>query len=361
MAMRRVGTESRSASASVAARTVWMQTGRRIGAALAGGLPGELDALDGHAGRADRLVDGDEPGLPASGTRARRQHEPGNSRVGHRTIMACMGEPASLTQLRGRLAAAVGPVDVVRPLGGTAYLVAAGERRLVAKVGPGCADEADGLRQLGAAPGAPPVPDVVLVEADLIVTTAVDQTARTAAHDEALGRSLALLHRAPHPQWGGGSSWVGACPVDPAPWSGRPRLLRSPPPRPLRPLRPRACGQPRGRTTRGAPSAGRPGPCARRPLVGQRPLRARRPRLAHRPVGARRASRGGSGDARPVRRGAGPAAPRLRRGPTAAGRLGRAPRAVPAGAAPRARRAVRRAATGPRRRPWRGVSPEGQT
>ena len=63
------------------------------------------------------------------------------------------------------------------------------------------------------------MPDVVLVEADLIVTTAVDQTARTAAHDEALGRSLALLHRSPHPQWGGGSSWVGACPVDPAPWS----------------------------------------------------------------------------------------------------------------------------------------------
>ena len=133
--------------------------------------------------------------------------------------MACMEEPASLTQGRGRLAAAVGPVDAVRPLGGAAYLVAAGGRRLVAKVGPGCADEAEGLRQLGAAPGAPPVPDVVLDEADLIVTTAVDLTARTAAHDEALGRSLALLHRARHPQWGGGSSWVGTCPVDPAPWS----------------------------------------------------------------------------------------------------------------------------------------------
>ena len=177
--------------------------------------------------------------------------------------MACMGELASLTQLRGRLAAAVGPFDVVRPLGDTAYLFVAGERRLVAKVGPGCADEADGLRQLGAAPGAPPVPNLVLVEADLIVTTAVDQTARTAAHDEALGRSLALLHRSPHPQWGGGSSWVGACPSRPGPVLRRPRFLRSPPPRPLRPLPPRACGQPCGRTPRGAPSAGRPGPCAR--------------------------------------------------------------------------------------------------
>ena len=133
--------------------------------------------------------------------------------------MACMGEPASLTQVRERLADNVGAVDAVRPLGGAAYLVEVGGRRLVAKVGPGCADEADGLRQLGAVPGAPPVPDVVFVEADLIVTTAVDQAARAIAHDEALGRSLALLHRAPHPQWGGGSSWVGTCPVDPAPWS----------------------------------------------------------------------------------------------------------------------------------------------
>ena len=59
-----------------------------------------------------------------------------------------------------------------------------------------------GLRQLGAAPGAPPVPDVVLVEDDLLVTTAVEQMPRTAGHDEALGRGLALLHRAPVPALG---------------------------------------------------------------------------------------------------------------------------------------------------------------
>ncbi len=35
--------------------------GGRVGAALPGGLPGELDALDGHAGACDRLVNGDEP------------------------------------------------------------------------------------------------------------------------------------------------------------------------------------------------------------------------------------------------------------------------------------------------------------
>jgi fructosamine-3-kinase len=30
------------------------------------------------------------------------------------------------------------------------------------------------------------------------------------------GRGLARLHRAPWPEWGGGSSWIGACPVSPA-------------------------------------------------------------------------------------------------------------------------------------------------
>jgi fructosamine-3-kinase len=96
-------------------------------------------------------------------------------------------------------------------------MVEVGGRRLVAKVGAGSLDESDGLRQLGTTPGAPPVPDVVLVEADLLVTTAVDQMPRTARHDESLGRRLARLHQAPSPHWGGGSSWVGACPVDPAP------------------------------------------------------------------------------------------------------------------------------------------------
>jgi len=90
-------------------------------------------------------------------------------------------------------------------------------RQLVAKVGPGSLDESAGLHQLGDVRGAPPVPDVVFVEADLLVTAAVDQAPRTAGHDETLGRALATLHRAPCPNWGGGSSWIGACPVDPSP------------------------------------------------------------------------------------------------------------------------------------------------
>jgi fructosamine-3-kinase len=95
-------------------------------------------------------------------------------------------------------------------------MLEAGDRTLVAKVGPGATDEATGLRALGGVPGAPRVPTIVLVEADLLVTTAVEEGPRTPRHEEALGRDLAHLHAQPHVEWGGGSSLIGACPVDPA-------------------------------------------------------------------------------------------------------------------------------------------------
>jgi fructosamine-3-kinase len=98
-------------------------------------------------------------------------------------------------------------------------MVEAAGRRLVVKHGPGALDEADGLARIGNVPGAPPVPEVVLAEADLLVTAAIEQVRRTAAHEEALGRALAALHRSPAEQWGGGSSWIGACPVDPSAWA----------------------------------------------------------------------------------------------------------------------------------------------
>jgi fructosamine-3-kinase len=87
-------------------------------------------------------------------------------------------------------------------------------RDLVVKTGPGVDDEAGGLLALAAVDG-PPVPAVVLVEPDLLVTTWVEQGARTPGHEEALGRSLARLHRTPWSCWGGGSAWIGTCPVDP--------------------------------------------------------------------------------------------------------------------------------------------------
>jgi fructosamine-3-kinase len=96
-------------------------------------------------------------------------------------------------------------------------MVKAGGRTLVVKLGAGACDEADGLRRLREVPEAPPVPEIVLAEADLLITTAVDQVARTPGHEASLGRALAALHSAPVSHWGGGSSWIGACPVDPSP------------------------------------------------------------------------------------------------------------------------------------------------
>lgn len=116
-----------------------------------------------------------------------------------------------------RVAELVGAVTATRPIGGEVWLVEAGGRSLVAKTGPGTLDEAAGLRRLGAVPGAPPVPDVVLAEPGLLVTTAVEQGVRRPTHDAELGQSLAALHSATWPEWGGGSGFIGDCRVDPVP------------------------------------------------------------------------------------------------------------------------------------------------
>jgi fructosamine-3-kinase len=113
-----------------------------------------------------------------------------------------------------RLSEVLGPVERAGSLGGSVERVRVAGRDLVVKTGPGVGDEAAGLLALAGVDG-PPVPAVVLLEPGLLVTTWVDQGPRTAGHEEGLGRSLARLHRAPWPQWGGGSSWIGGCPVDP--------------------------------------------------------------------------------------------------------------------------------------------------
>jgi fructosamine-3-kinase len=95
------------------------------------------------------------------------------------------------------------------------------------KVGPGASDEAAGLASLGRVDGAPPVPEVLYAEPELLVTRWVDQGPRDTAQEEALGRMLATLHAAAWPTWGGGSSWIGACPVDPAVRPDGPTFYRS--------------------------------------------------------------------------------------------------------------------------------------
>jgi fructosamine-3-kinase len=125
---------------------------------------------------------------------------------------------AASTDWQATLTREVGPVGKVRRLGGgAAWWVEAGGRSMVVKTGPGVLDEAAGLHQLAGVPGSPPVPEVVLAETDLLVTAAVEQATRGPGHEESLGRALARLHVAPFPRWGGGSSWIGACRVEPAP------------------------------------------------------------------------------------------------------------------------------------------------
>jgi fructosamine-3-kinase len=117
-------------------------------------------------------------------------------------------------QLAAALEVTPGPP---RPLGAGIWRVKAGGRELVAKTGPGVADEAAGLSALARVPGAPPVPEVVLAQPDLLVMAWVDPGPRTTAHEVRLGQQLAALHLHRWSTWGGGSGWVGACPVDPEP------------------------------------------------------------------------------------------------------------------------------------------------
>ena len=115
-----------------------------------------------------------------------------------------------------RLADSLGPTDHLRRIGPRMWRVTSGGRRLVVKTGVGVADEAEGLRLLAQVDGAPSVPEVVLSVSDALVTEWVESAEPTPAHHEALGRGLAMLHSTPWSQWGGGSSWIGGCPVDPA-------------------------------------------------------------------------------------------------------------------------------------------------
>lgn len=119
-----------------------------------------------------------------------------------------------------RVEAALGHVDELRSLGPGIWRVVVGTNRLVVKTGAGVLDEAEGLRLLARVADGPPVPAVVTVEPELLVTEWVEEGPRTPSHDDALGRSLGALHESPWPEWGGGSSWIGACRVDPAPAPG---------------------------------------------------------------------------------------------------------------------------------------------
>jgi fructosamine-3-kinase len=110
------------------------------------------------------------------------------------------------------------PPESVRGLGGDCWQVVIRDReQVVVKTGAGVIDEGRGLELLAAQVGAPPVPEVLLVEPGLLVTRFVRSGTRSQSGEEELGRSLARLHDAPWQEWGGGSSFIGMCEVDPAP------------------------------------------------------------------------------------------------------------------------------------------------
>jgi fructosamine-3-kinase len=116
-----------------------------------------------------------------------------------------------------RLIETFGVVGPAHAVGGAVHRVRTTVGDVAVKVGAGALDEAEGLRRLAQAPGAPPVPEVLVAEPDLLVTAWVDQRGRSAVHDEGLGHMLARLHAVAAPEWGGGSSRIGNCAVDPAP------------------------------------------------------------------------------------------------------------------------------------------------
>lgn len=119
----------------------------------------------------------------------------------------------------GVRALGAGEGRVVETLGASCWRAEIGGRTVVVKAGAGVAHEADGLAGLGAVAGVPRVPRVLACRDRVLVTEWVPSRGRTTDHLEDLGRSLAVLHLAEAPAWGGGSGWVGDCPVDPAPAS----------------------------------------------------------------------------------------------------------------------------------------------
>jgi fructosamine-3-kinase len=113
--------------------------------------------------------------------------------------------------------AALGSILHASPLGASAWRLDVGGRCLVVKSGEAVSDEAAGLVALSQVTGAPPVPEVVFSTQNVLVTQWVERAPRAVCHVEALGAGLAALHRTPSASWGGGSSWIGDCRVDPAP------------------------------------------------------------------------------------------------------------------------------------------------
>ncbi len=111
----------------------------------------------------------------------------------------------------------LGPLRVVSALGPRVDRVRAGEVELVVKRGPAVGDEAAGLERLAQVAGGPRVPAVLYCDGSFLAVEWIPTGPSRASSEEALGRALAVLHSDSAGEWGGGSSWIGECRVDPTP------------------------------------------------------------------------------------------------------------------------------------------------
>jgi fructosamine-3-kinase len=106
-----------------------------------------------------------------------------------------------------------------RPLGGGAACVELADgRTVVVKEGPTVAAEAAGLEWL-VVPGGPPVPAVLALDGDRLVTAYIESGSPSATAAAGLGRRLAALHAAGAPAFGAGppgtalDAWIGRAPM----------------------------------------------------------------------------------------------------------------------------------------------------
>lgn len=109
----------------------------------------------------------------------------------------------------------LGPVRVVSALGPRVDRARAGDVDLVVKRGPAVEDEAAGLERLARIAGGPRVPEVLYCDGSLLAIEWLPTGGSSAHSEEELGRALAALHSSDAGEWGGGSSWIGECRVDP--------------------------------------------------------------------------------------------------------------------------------------------------
>ena len=184
-AIRLAGTAKRAASAEGGGADRFDAHGRGIRPALAGRLSRELDPLDRDTERRDGIVDGHETrvGAPAlapgvntrpagAGSRssdhhARRRRRTGSPPGGPNARVGVCRRRRRGSRVSRRPSAPSVPSG--RSRHAHEHVRAAG-RDLVAKVGPGTRDEAEGLRLLRSIPDAPPVPEVVLGDDEFLVT-----------------------------------------------------------------------------------------------------------------------------------------------------------------------------------------------